>query len=127
VSSNTAGSDGESYFDRIDFVAPAAQRACISMARPRVLVLRQSLHFASSTGRKPARFAHCGIENRRNGSCRLGSRVYEDPYELRTRSAQPPIRSAPAPASGEVSLIESLVANLLDNALEYDMRLSSTR
>ena len=28
---------------------------------------------------------------------------------------------APAPASGEVSLIESLVANLLDNALEYNV------
>jgi signal transduction histidine kinase len=28
---------------------------------------------------------------------------------------------APAPASGDVSLIESLVANLLDNALEYNV------
>jgi signal transduction histidine kinase len=28
---------------------------------------------------------------------------------------------APAPASGEVNLIESLVANLLDNALEYNV------
>jgi signal transduction histidine kinase len=31
------------------------------------------------------------------------------------------VSSAPAPASGDVSLIESLVANLLDNALEYNV------
>jgi signal transduction histidine kinase len=31
------------------------------------------------------------------------------------------VSTAPAPASGEVSLIESLTANLLDNALEYNV------